>query len=155
MTRQGWATFSVIKDLFDGSFVAHQLSPGNSIGLVIRTLELAQQPERELNGLLLHSDQASPYRCDPYHGWAVASGLTVSMSRRGHCWDHAPMENFFGHLKEEALRASMYRNVVPRYAAFHTALETLIWQQPTADQICRRLPCPVDLCIICSGSLLS
>jgi transposase InsO family protein len=30
--------------------------------------------------------------------------VTPSMSRLGNCWDNAPMENFFGHLKEEALR---------------------------------------------------
>ncbi|MCE9647326.1 MAG: IS3 family transposase, partial [Chloroflexi bacterium] len=30
--------------------------------------------------------------------------ITPSMSRRGNCWDNAPMENFFSHLKEEYLR---------------------------------------------------
>jgi len=103
-TRQGWAYLAVIKDLFDGFIVAHHLSRDNSIGLVTRTIQLAKQQERKLEGVLLHSDQGSQYRSDPYHALVVASGITASMSRRGNCWDNAPMENFFGHLKEEALR---------------------------------------------------
>ena len=103
-TRQGWAYLAVIKDLFDGFIVAHQVSRDNSIGLVTRTLQLAQQQERKLKGLLLHSDQGSQYRSDPYHVLLTTSGITPSMSRRGNCWDNAPMENFFGHLKQEALR---------------------------------------------------
>jgi putative transposase len=103
-TRQGWAYLAVIKDLFDGFIVAHHLSRDNSIGLVTRTLQLAQQQERKLQGLLLHSDQGSQYRSDPYRILVSALGITPSMSRRGNCWDNAPMENFFGHLKEEALR---------------------------------------------------
>ncbi len=103
-TRQGWAYLAVIKDLFDGFIVAHQLSREHSIGLVTRTLQLAKQKERKLAGLLLHSDQGSVYRSDPYHLFVAASGITPSMSRRGNCWDNAPMENFFSHLKEEALR---------------------------------------------------
>ncbi len=102
-TRQGWAYLSVVKDLFDGFIVAHHLSRDNSIGLVLRTLQLAKHRERKLDGLLLHSDQGSPYRSDPYHALLLASGITPSMSRRGNCWDNAPMENFFSHLKEEAL----------------------------------------------------
>ena len=103
-TQQGWAYLSVIKDLFDGFIVAHHLSRDNSIGLVTRTLQLAKQKERNVKGLLLHSDQGYQYRSDPYRVLISSYGLIPSMSRRGNCWDNAPMENFFGHLKEEALR---------------------------------------------------
>jgi len=103
-TRQGWAYLSVVKDLFDGFIVAHHLSRDNSIGLVIRTLQIAKQRQAKLDGLLLHSDQGTPYRSDPYHVLVTAAGITPSMSRRGNCWDNAPMEGFFSQLKEEALR---------------------------------------------------
>jgi putative transposase len=103
-TRQGWAYRAVIKYLFDGFIAARYMSRDNLIGLVTRTLHLAQRKERELQGLLLHSDQGSQYRSDPYHVLVTATGITPSMSRRGNCWDNAPLQNFFGHLKEEALR---------------------------------------------------
>lgn len=105
-TQQGWAYLSVIKDLFDGFIVAHQLSRDNSIGLVTRTIQLAKQKERNVKGLLLHSDQGYQYRSDPYRILIDGYGIVPSMSRRGNCWDNAPMENFFSHLKEEALRPS-------------------------------------------------
>jgi transposase InsO family protein len=107
-TQQGWAYLSVIKDLFDGFIVAHRLSRNASIGLVTRTIQLAKQNEPSTKGLLLHSDQGFQYRSDPYRVLIDAYGIIPSMSRRGNCWDNAPMENFFSHLKEEALRP--YRN---------------------------------------------
>ncbi len=105
-TRQGWLYLSVIKDLFDGFIVAHHLSRQNSIGLVTRTLRLAQHQGQYGNALLLHSDQGIAYRSHAYHVLLKNLGITPSMSRRGNCWDNAPMENFFSHLKAEALRPS-------------------------------------------------
>ena len=103
-TRSGWAYLSTIQDLFDGFIVSHQLGRANSLGLVLRTLQLAKEKEPLAEGLLLHSDHGHQ---STSHGYAVFTKhhvITPSMSRRGNCWDNALMENFFGHLKEEALR---------------------------------------------------
>jgi putative transposase len=103
-TQQGWAYLSTIKDLFGGFIVAHQMSLSNSVGLVTRTLTLAKEKEKVTNGLILHSDQGHQYTSQAYAVLTQQYSITPSMSRRGNCWDNAPMENFFGHLKEEALR---------------------------------------------------
>ena len=103
-TQQGWAYLSTIKDLFGGFIVAHVLSLSNSVTLVTKTLRLAQQNEKVTDGLILHSDQGHQYTSHAYHVLTQQYNITPSMSRRGNCWDNAPMENFFGHLKEEALR---------------------------------------------------
>ena len=103
-TQQGWAYLSTIKDLFGGFIVAHALSLTNSVGLVLKTLRLAQEKEKVTDGLILHSDQGNQYASHPYHVLLQQYNITPSMSRRANCWDNAPMENFFGHLKEEALR---------------------------------------------------
>jgi putative transposase len=103
-TRQGWAYLSTIKDLFDGFIVAHQVGRQNSLSLVLNTLKQAKQKEHLTHQLLLHSDHGHQYTS---HGYAVLTtnfAITPSMSRRGNCWDNAPIENFFSHLKEEALR---------------------------------------------------
>ena len=100
----GWAYLSTIKDLFDGFIVAHQLGKRISVGLVIDTLKQAQQKEKVTDGLLLHSDQGLQYTSHAYFVLTQQYNITPSMSQRGNCWDNAPMENFFGHLKEEALR---------------------------------------------------
>ena len=66
--------------------------------------EQAQDKEKVTDGLILHSDQGQQYTSHAYHVLTQQYNITPSMSRRGNCWDNAPMENFFGHLKEEALR---------------------------------------------------
>jgi putative transposase len=103
-TQQGWAYLSTIKDLYDGFIVAHLMSPSNSVALVTHTLRLAKQKEMVTDGLILHSDQGQQYTSQAYHVLTQQYNITPSMSRRANCWDNAPMENFFGHLKEEALR---------------------------------------------------
>lgn len=102
-TQQGWAYLSTIKDLFGGFIVAHAISLSNSVSLVTRTLKLAKAKEKVTDGLVLHSDQGQQYTSHAYHVLTQQYSITPSMSRRGNCWDNAPMENFFSHLKEEAL----------------------------------------------------
>ena len=105
MTQEGWAYLSTIKDLYDGFIVAHVFERNNSIALVTNTIKQAKQKEKVTDGLILHSDQGHQYTSQAYHDVLVNQyNITPSMSRRANCWDNAPMENFFGHLKEEYLR---------------------------------------------------
>jgi transposase InsO family protein len=103
-TQQGWAYLSAIKDLFDGFIVAYELGTQNSLALVLNTLKQAKRKEQVQAGILLHSDQGFQYTSQAYHTLIQEYAMTPSMSRRANCWDNAPMENFFGHLKEEALQ---------------------------------------------------
>ena len=105
LTRQGWCYLSTIKDLFDGFIVASVFARNNAIELVTKTVHQAKQKEKVTDGLVLHSDQGHQYTSQAYHDVLVQQySITPSMSRRANCWDNAPMENFFGHLKEEYLR---------------------------------------------------
>jgi putative transposase len=103
-TQQGWAFLSTIKDLHDGYIVAYHLARQNSLGLVTNMLKLAKQKEVVTDGLVLHSDQGYQYSSHAYFILTKEYNITPSMSRRGNCWDNAPMENFFGHFKEEAMK---------------------------------------------------
>jgi putative transposase len=105
LTRQGWAYLSTSKEIFDGFIVASVFAKNNTIELVTQTVHQAKQREKVTDGLILHSDQGHQYTSQAYHDVLVQQyNLTPSMSRRANCWDNAPMENFFGHLKEEYLR---------------------------------------------------
>ena len=103
-TRTGWVYLSTIQDLFDGFIVSHQLARLNSLELVLDTLKQAKQNEQLTHGLILHSDRGYQYTSHAYAALIQDYAITPSMSRPGNCWDNAPMENFFSHLKEEALR---------------------------------------------------
>jgi transposase InsO family protein len=122
-TNQGWAYLSVIKDLHDGFIVAYKLAKQNSLGLVTKTLKQAIQKEVVTYGLILHSDQGYQYSSQVYFALTREYNISPSMSRRGNCWDNAPMENFFGHLKEEALRR--YSN--PSFEELHQKIDEYIF----------------------------
>ena len=104
-TQKGWTFLSIIKDLFDGFIVGYILQERNDVSLVLRTLQQAKESEQITDRLILHSDQGHQYTSQAYHDLLVKQyHITPSMSRRGNCWDNAPAENFFSHLKEEYLR---------------------------------------------------
>jgi putative transposase len=103
-TNQGWAYLAVIKDLFDGFIVSHRMGRQNSLGLVTRMLEEAKAKGEIRAGVILHSDQGFQFCSPRYRHLTQEYQITPSMSRRGNCWDNAPAENFFSHLKEEEVR---------------------------------------------------
>ena len=124
-TQRGWAYLSTIKDLFDGFIVAHLLGKENTISLVTDTLKQAVQKEKISQEILIHSDQGPQYTSEEYFDLTSGYRMKPSMSRRGNCWDNAPMENFFGHFKEEALRQypiptfQEAQEIVDGYIAFY------------------------------------
>ena len=95
---------SVIKDLYDNSIIAYQISPFNDLKLVMDNLIKAigedWDPTREC---ILHSDQGFQYTNIEYIRYLDERGITISHSRKANCYDNACCENFFGHLKSEKL----------------------------------------------------
>jgi transposase InsO family protein len=101
--KGGWAFLSVIKDLYDGFIVAHKFKTNKRVPLVTETLQQAQRKEKVTAGLILHSDQGHQYTSQAYFVLTKKYNITPSMSRKGNCWDNAPMESFFSQIKEEML----------------------------------------------------
>ena len=102
-TQQATVYLAVIKDLYDGFIVAHAVSPENSATLVTGALRCALRHPAKVPDMILHSDQGAQYCSHDYFRMTHQAQILPSMSRRGNCWDNAPMENFFGHLKAEAI----------------------------------------------------
>jgi len=73
----------------------------NNRHLTIRALEMAIRRRCPSESLLHHSDQGSTYASEDYQALLDAHGITCSMSRRGNCYDNAPMESWFSTLKSE------------------------------------------------------
>jgi putative transposase len=72
-----------------------------SAQLVCDALQMAYWRRRPKPGLLMHSDRGSQYASDSYRKLIKQFRMTQSMSRKGNCWDNAPMESFFKTLKVE------------------------------------------------------
>lgn len=103
-TRQGVLYLSVIKDLYDGFIVHHEIGTSQTVGLVTKTIRTALTKESVADGLALHSDQGLQYTSAAYFNLSQAYGFTPSMSRRGNCLDNACVESFFGTLKAECIK---------------------------------------------------
>ena len=69
--------------------------------LAISALNMALQHRRPPPGLIHHSDRGSQYRAKAYRAILKKNGLVASMSRKGNCYDNAPIESFWGSLKNE------------------------------------------------------
>lgn len=88
---------SVIKDLGSKEIVAYNISDKHDLELIIGTL--VQMPKQE--GAIMHSDRGGLYTSFQYIQKLKELNFTRSMSRSGNCLDNAPIESFFGHLKDE------------------------------------------------------
>ncbi len=88
---------SVIKDIASGEIVAWHLLPYITMELVLKTIE---QMEKYQNAMI-HSDQGFHYTNPDYITKVNALEMIQSMSRKGNCIDNAPIESFFGHLKDD------------------------------------------------------
>lgn len=74
--------------------------------LVTRALQMACRRRQPAPGLLHHSDRGSQYASHDYQRVLSAYGMVGSMSRRGNCYDNAPIESFWATLKTEAFDAN-------------------------------------------------
>lgn len=69
---------------------------------------MAVERQRPAPGLIHHSDRGIQYAAEAYRSALARSGITPSMSRKGDCWDNAPMESFFHTLKTERVHHRVY-----------------------------------------------
>lgn len=106
-----WLYLSAIKDLCQNEIVAYNMSLRNDKELVLQTFTKAFEKEKDVTGLIVHSDQGSQYTSYDYHDMLPKVGAQISMSRRGNCYDNASMESFLSHLKTEALYPYDIRSV--------------------------------------------
>jgi len=101
--KNGFCYLSVILDAFTMEVLAYQLSDSLEVDFVLNTvIQLLHKHGTTLSDeTILHSDQGCHYTSIPFRELLKNAGLYQSMSRRGNCWDNAPQESFFGHMKDE------------------------------------------------------
>jgi putative transposase len=107
-TGEGWLYLAVILDLFTRKVVGWAMRDHMRAELTIAALTMAIQRRRPGAGLIHHSDRGSQYAAGDYRDILQAAAIAQSMSRKGNCWDNAPMESFFGTLKTELVHHREY-----------------------------------------------
>ncbi len=106
-----WHYLAVVLDLHTRRVVGWAMSDKPDAELAIKALEMAYQERGCPSGVLFHSDQGSRYGSRAFRQRLWCYRMTQSMSRRGNCWDNAPMERLFRSLKTEWVPAMGYMSM--------------------------------------------
>jgi transposase InsO family protein len=109
-TQEGWLYLAVIIDLYSRFVVGWSMSARVTSQLTIDALRMALQRRRPTPALVHHSDRGSQYASGDYRIVLQKHNIISSMSRKGNCYDHAPVESFFGTLKTELVHHRKYRS---------------------------------------------
>ncbi|CAM4230015.1 transposase InsO family protein [Paenibacillus endophyticus] len=98
-----WAYLSCVKDGATKQIPAHVVSTSLELSIAEKTLEqlLSSLDYNVHPDAIFHSDQGMHYTHPLFQQKVKLAGFKQSMSRKGNCWDNAPMESFFGHMKDE------------------------------------------------------
>ncbi len=107
-TAEGWLYLACIMDLASRRIVGWSMSDRIKSDLVCQALKSAHGQRKPPPGLIMHTDRGSQYAGDRHRTLIRDLRLVQSMSRKGNCWDNAPMESFFKTLKVERVHSLRY-----------------------------------------------
>ena len=114
-TVSGWIFLSCFLDLHSRCIVGWSVSPTLEARATCNALKKAARERRPGQNLLVHSDRGVQYAGEEFRRLLRQLGFVGSMSRKGNCWDNAPMESFFATLKRElALPSTLTAREVER-----------------------------------------
>lgn len=109
-TDEGWLYLSTVMDLHSRRMVGRCMGERVARELTMEALKMAIRHRKPAEGLIHHSDRGVQYACGDYQAMLRKHGMLCSMSRKGDCWDNAPMESFFGSLKMERIHHRRYNS---------------------------------------------
>ena len=107
-TGEGWLYLAAILDMHTRKIVGWCMRQTLHTEIAIDALNMAIERQRPPPGLIHHSDRGIQYAAEAYRQVLAQSGISPSMSRKGNCWDNAPMESFFHTLKTERVHHRVY-----------------------------------------------
>lgn len=101
--KKGFCYLSVVKDAFTEEVLSYVLSESLELDFVLETMNQLIKVHAVTfeTDIMIHSDQGCHYTSVKFRHLLMDNGIRQSMSRRGNCWDNAPQESFFGHMKDE------------------------------------------------------
>lgn len=123
-TEEGFLYLAGMKDLCTKKIVGWSMSATIDAQLAIDALIMAFARQRPSAGLIVHSDRGIQYASGDFRDKLKEYGMRQSMSRRGNCYDNAPMESFFSSLKGEYLEQHRFATHAAARAAVFSYIET-------------------------------
>ncbi|MGE5396212.1 MAG: IS3 family transposase, partial [Chitinophagales bacterium] len=108
-TKEGWLYVAALLDLYDNSIVGWSTDSRMKTEIVSSALKKAIRRTGAEPGLVVHSDRGVQYASKEYQKLLMKHRFICSMSRKGNCYDNAPMESFWGKLKTEWLYGKRFK----------------------------------------------
>ncbi len=139
-TRTGWLTVAVLLDLYSRRVVGWAMSTRQTLSVVAEAWWMAWQRRRPAPGLVHHSDQGNQYRATLYQTLLARRGVVPSMSRKGNCYDNAPVESFFSSLKNELVHHRQFQNQAEAQVAIVAYIEQFYNRQRLHQALGYRSP---------------
>jgi transposase InsO family protein len=109
-TKAGWLYLAVVLDLYARRVVGWSMGTRMTDDLVTSAFLMAALRRKPDEGCIFHSDRGSQYASGKLRKQLLRFGFMQSMSRKGDCWDNAPMERFFSSIKRERLSHCYFYN---------------------------------------------
>ena len=126
-----WCYLAVIIDLHTRCVVGWAMSAHPNAALVIKALDRAYELRGKPKNILFHSDQGSQYASRLFRQRLWRYRIKQSMSRRGNCWDNAPMERLFRSLKTEWVPETGYMTMTEASKDIsYYLMDYYNWQRP-------------------------
>jgi transposase InsO family protein len=122
-TAEGWLYLAGVKDVFTCEIVGYAMAGRMTQELTGQALFRAVQQKRPTPGLIHHSDRGSQYCAHDYRKLVDQFRMKASMSRRGNCYDNAPIESFWGSLKNELVHHCRYATRAEAEASIREYIE--------------------------------
>jgi len=106
-----WWYLATVMDLYSRRIIGWSLDNTMTESLIEDAVTMAFTRRDVKPGLIVHSDRGAQYRSQQYIDCLKEKGCRISMSRKGNCWDNAPMESFYSRLKVELIYAKNYQSI--------------------------------------------
>lgn len=108
-TAEGWLYLAGVMDVFGRRLIGWAMDSRMKTELVAAALEQAIGRSGSPKGVIIHSDRGVQYASKAYQKLLIKNEFICSMSRKGNCYDNAPMESFWGKLKMEWLNDRTFK----------------------------------------------
>ncbi|PZO01390.1 MAG: hypothetical protein DCF29_15600 [Alphaproteobacteria bacterium] len=107
-TGEGWLHLAAILDMHTCKIVGWSMRQTLHTEIVLDALNIAVERQRLAPGLVHHSERGTLDAAEAYRSALTPLGITPSMSRKGECWNNAPLESFFHTLETERVHYRVY-----------------------------------------------
>ena len=140
----GVSYLAVVVDLYSRRVVGWAMAEHLRTELVLDALDVALSSREPASDLLHHSDRGCQYTSTEYRDALRQLAITVSMSRKGNCWDNAVAESFFATLKTELVYRRRWRNRIELRTAVFEYIEVFYNRRRLHSSLDYQTPAEVD-----------